>query len=184
MIVGVSVVVMLALGLWQLDRRAEKEALLATYAAADRTGDEVAWPRGPLDYEAALYRRSRVRCVEVTDLRAVAGRSASNEPGWAHVATCVAAVGGVANIALGWSPTPQSPVWRGGEVAGIVASAGRGIRLIASPPQAGLAPLAAPDPATIPNNHLSYAVQWFGFAATALVIYVLAVRRRWKANGL
>jgi surfeit locus 1 family protein len=30
----------------------------------------------------------------------------------------------------------------------------------------------------VPNNHLSYAVQWFLFAAIASVIYVLAVRRR------
>ncbi len=30
----------------------------------------------------------------------------------------------------------------------------------------------------MPNNHLSYAVQWFSFAATALIIYALALRRR------
>ena len=72
-------------------------------------------------------------------------------------------------------------MWRGGPVTGIVASAGKGVRLVAAPAQAGLAPLAAPDPANIPNNHLSYAVQWFAFAATALVIYVLALRRRWTS---
>ncbi|NBO00626.1 MAG: hypothetical protein EBV21_04095 [Betaproteobacteria bacterium] len=30
----------------------------------------------------------------------------------------------------------------------------------------------------LPNNHLSYAVQWFLFAFVALVIYALAVRKR------
>ena len=30
----------------------------------------------------------------------------------------------------------------------------------------------------VPNNHLAYAVQWFLFAAMAVAIYVLAVRRR------
>ncbi|HNJ47416.1 MAG TPA: SURF1 family protein, partial [Novosphingobium sp.] len=35
----------------------------------------------------------------------------------------------------------------------------------------------------IPNNHLSYAVQWFLFAATALVIYGLALRKRLAARG-
>ena len=35
----------------------------------------------------------------------------------------------------------------------------------------------------IPNNHLSYAVQWFLFALTALVIYVLAVRKKWRATA-
>ena len=178
LIVGAAVAVMVALGLWQLDRRAEKEALVASYAAVDRADEEVAWPSGPLDYEAALYRRSRVRCLEVSKMRAVAGRSASGQPGWAHIATCAVAGGGLADIALGWSQGPRAPTWNGGEVAGTVASAGRGVRLVASPPVAGLAPLAVPDPAAIPNNHFSYAVQWFAFAVTALVIYVLALRRR------
>ena len=52
------------------------------------------------------------------------------------------------------------------------------MRLVAAPPQAGLAQLALPDPRDLPNNHLSYAVQWFLFAATALVIYVLALRKK------
>jgi surfeit locus 1 family protein len=32
----------------------------------------------------------------------------------------------------------------------------------------------------IPNNHRSYAVQWFAFALIALIIYGLAVRKRLK----
>ncbi len=55
-------------------------------------------------------------------------------------------------------------------------------RLIAAPPLAGLAANAAPDPTDIPNNHFSYAVQWFLFAATALVIYALALRKRWRGQ--
>jgi surfeit locus 1 family protein len=51
-------------------------------------------------------------------------------------------------------------------------------RLIASPPISGLEASAAPDPRDIPNNHFSYAVQWFLFAGVALVIYALAVRKR------
>ena len=35
-----------------------------------------------------------------------------------------------------------------------------------------------PSGADVPNNHLAYAVQWFIFAAAALIIYILAVRRR------
>jgi surfeit locus 1 family protein len=49
---------------------------------------------------------------------------------------------------------------------------------VADPPVGGLAANAAPDPADLPNNHLAYAGQWFFFALTALVIYVLALRRR------
>jgi surfeit locus 1 family protein len=84
----------------------------------------------------------------------------------------------MAAVAIGWSSRPQSPAWSGGEVSGFIGSAGKGIRLVASPAQAGLEELAAPDPAAIPNNHLSYAVQWFAFAASALVIYALALRKR------
>jgi surfeit locus 1 family protein len=39
---------------------------------------------------------------------------------------------------------------------------------------------APPSPATIPNNHLNYAVQWFLFAGIAALIYFLALRQRWR----
>ena len=56
---------------------------------------------------------------------------------------------------------------------------------VANPPQAGLSQLARPDPsemsATTPFGHLAYAIQWFAFATTALVIYALALRKRWRA---
>ncbi|MBU6269649.1 MAG: SURF1 family protein, partial [Sphingomonadales bacterium] len=73
------------------------------------------------------------------------------------------------------SRAPTSPDWRGGAVAGVIAP---GPRLVADPPLAGLAANARPDPGTIPNNHLSYAVQWFLFALTALVIYAIALWKR------
>jgi len=37
---------------------------------------------------------------------------------------------------------------------------------------------SAPSMEQIPNNHLSYAIQWFAFAIIALVIYFLALRWR------
>ncbi len=42
----------------------------------------------------------------------------------------------------------------------------------------GLQPTADPDPSGIPNNHLSYAVQWFLFAGIALIIYAVALWQR------
>ena len=39
-------------------------------------------------------------------------------------------------------------------------------------------PSAPPSLSSIPNNHRSYALQWFAFALIALVIYGLAVRKR------
>jgi len=77
---------------------------------------------------------------------------------------------------LGWSRLPTAAGgWSGGEVHGVIAP---GPRLVASPPLAGLDANAVPDPADIPNNHFAYAIQWFVFAATALVIYALALRKR------
>ena len=81
---------------------------------------------------------------------------------------------------MGWSRDPSNVGdWRGGEVRGIIAP---GPRLVADPPLGGLAANAAPDPSEIPNNHLAYAVQWFLFAATALIIYAVAVWRRLSAR--
>ena len=60
------------------------------------------------------------------------------------------------------------------------------MRLVAAIAGAGLEASAPPSPDTIPNNHLSYAIQWFLFAGIAVVIYVLALRGRWRkeaANG-
>ena len=48
---------------------------------------------------------------------------------------------------------------------------------------AGLAPNARPDPGEIPNNHWSYAIQWFLFALVALVIYGIALRKRLAVKG-
>jgi surfeit locus 1 family protein len=54
------------------------------------------------------------------------------------------------------------------------------MRLVAAGSPPGLEPAAPPSTDSIPNNHRSYAVQWFIFAAIALIIYGLAMRKRWK----
>ena len=55
-----------------------------------------------------------------------------------------------------------------------------GWAVVADTPPAGLAPNGKPDIASVPNNHLAYAGQWFFFAAIAAIIYVLALGRRGK----
>jgi surfeit locus 1 family protein len=178
LVVLAAAAIMVALGIWQLGRAEEKEALLARYAQAQTMSSEAVWPADPAEYDSALYRHSSLDCRAATPLNPVAGRSASEESGWAHRAACVLPGGAEAEIALGWSRDPAPVEWTGGEVTGTIGPAGETIRLVASPPQAGLEELAPPDPANVPNNHLSYAVQWFLFAVTALVIYVLALRQR------
>ena len=177
LLVLAAVGVMLRLGFWQLERKAEKEALLARHAAAGGMADAAQWPRGAASADAVLYRRAQVDCRDVTGFTSVAGESAQGESGIAHTATCRLADGGMARIVLGWARDPKPRDWRGGIVTGTIAP---GPRLVADPPLAGLAANARPDPRELANNHLSYAVQWFLFAGVALVIYALALRKRWR----
>ena len=181
-VVLAAVAAMVALGVWQLHRKQWKEALIAQYQAAQASGAEVPWPATPAQVDAALFYRSRVDCTAVDRIDALSGRSAQGQSGWAHIAHCRLPGAATAEVALGWSDGPANPSWAGGEVAGWVSEGASGARLIASPPQAGLAQLARsgpPDPT--PFWHLSYAIQWFAFAGLALVIYALALRKRWRA---
>lgn len=172
-----AVVAMVTLGVWQLHRAAWKEDLIARYDRAIDSGDTYAFPYAEADREAALYHRSRVECSRVIERSAISGRNDHDEAGWAQMALC-GTPDGEAEVALGWSRDPAMPEWEGGQVDGWVGPRADGVRLVASPPQAGLDPLARPDPHDLPNNHMAYAVQWFFFAGTALVIYVLALRKK------
>jgi cytochrome oxidase assembly protein ShyY1 len=174
LVVLAAVAVMLRLGFWQLERKAEKESLIARHVATQGLSAEVPWPAAA-QAEQALYRRARLVCAEVMGRTAIAGLNVAGESGQAQVADCRLADGRTARVVLGWSRNPAPPAWSGGEVTGWIAP---GPRLVADPPLAGLAANARPDPRDIPNNHLSYAVQWFLFAASALVIYGLALRKR------
>jgi surfeit locus 1 family protein len=180
-VVLVAVGIMIRLGLWQLDRLQEKEALLEHYASGTASDELVAWPDNEEEAEERLYRRTRLDCASVGSRSAIAGKNVRGEAGVAQVATCNIADGGKALVALGWSSDPAAAIaWQGGEVTGIIAP---GPRLIADPPLGGLEANAVPDPSEIPNNHLAYAVQWFLFALVALVIYGLAVRKRLAGGG-
>ncbi len=177
-IVLLAVAVMVRLGFWQLDRLAQKEALLANYAAAQSISTNARFPQNAKAAEALLYRHSSVSCLRVTEASSRSGRSATGATGFARMVTCEVSGGGKALVVLGWSSAPVSPDWQGGVVQGIIAP---GPRLVADPPIVGLQANARPDPSEIANNHLAYAVQWFLFALTALVIYGLALRKRLAA---
>ena len=181
-LVAGAIAVMISLGFWQLSRMDEKEALIAQAQEALQDTRSVAWP-SPGEYEQSLYRRSSVNCFEVRGIDSRAGRSARGASGWMHIARCTHEGRGVADVAIGWSKNPEAPVWSGGKVEGIIGPYGEVVKLIATEPRAGLEPLATPDPADLPNNHLAYAGQWFFFALTAFAIYILALRRRAGAGG-
>jgi surfeit locus 1 family protein len=170
---------MIHLGLWQLERLSEKEAMLARYEAAQSSQDEVRWPDTAEGAERALYHRARIGCRTAAGQTTLSGRNAKGEAGLAHTVTCTDAEGGTRQVVLGWSRNPASPAWTGGVVEGWIAP---GPRLVADPPLAGLEANARPDPKDIPNNHLAYAVQWFLFAGVALVIYAVALRGRMRGK--
>lgn len=180
LIVLAAVAVMIRLGFWQIERMHQKDALLTRYAQAPAVSAEVPFPSTEQAAETVLYRRSRIACRTVAGITAKAGHNGRGEAGQAQYADCRLPNGSAVQVVLGWSRAPAAPVWAGGEVSGIIAP---GPRLVADPPLAGLEANAAPNPADLPNNHWSYAVQWFLFALVALVIYGIAVRKRLADPG-
>lgn len=178
-IVGIAIAIMIALGVWQLQRMAWKEALLEEYATASDQ-PAVAWPAVPDRNALPLYRESSVNCLAVTGWRSASGRNARGQAGWVHIASCsTGAEGPGAQVVAGWSLRPDDPDWAGGQVTGVIApDSAHLVRLVAAPPVAGLQAVQPPSPEDIPNNHWAYAIQWFLFAGLAAVIYGLAVARR------
>ena len=182
-IVAAAVALMLGLGIWQLRRAEWKEGLLTQYAEAEKL-PPIAFPTGPLrDAQLPLFRHATGVCLRIAGKRAVAGENRAGEPGYVQVVDCVTGAEGPGmSVELGWSKDPNAKFsWPGGPVSGVIAPDRRSrMRLVAASAPPGLQPSAEPSLATIPNNHRSYALQWFAFAATALVIYGLALRKKLK----
>ena len=182
-VVLAAVVLMIGLGVWQLRRAQWKEGLLAQYAHAERL-PPISWPTEPLHSNALpLFRHATGMCVRPVAHRAVAGENRSGEPGYVHVVDCsTGAEGRGMSLESGWTNHSIAKVkWTGALVSRIVALDRRAqMRLVAASAPPGLEPSAEPSLASIPNNHRFYALQWFAFAAIALIIYALAVRKRLK----
>lgn len=193
-LVALAVLTMIGLGVWQFQRRAEKEAALAL-AAANPGRPAVTFPKLPPVDPAILFRPSSLVCLRVVGWQVEAGRAADGSTGYRHIAQCATgAEGPGALVAIGVGQKPDDkPRWTGGQVSGWISQepdhralltriggqqAPLRPMLIAREAPAGLKPVAPPSAADVPNNHLAYAVQWFFFAAVAVGIYILALRRR------
>jgi len=178
-----AVATMIGLGVWQLQRAQWKDRLLTQYSQAEKL-PPIAWPSvPPKDDQLPLFRSATGVCLRTIGGRAVAGENRAGEPGFAHIIDCATGAEGPGmSVEVGWSKNPNArPDWRGGPVSGVIAPDSRTrMRLVAATAPPGLEPSAPPSIASIPNNHRSYAVQWFSFAAIALVIYGLALRKRRK----
>jgi surfeit locus 1 family protein len=188
LVVAAAVAAMIALGIWQLRRAGWKEELLAEYSAA------AAMPAVDLDplldgrtqFPPLSFRRALVTC-EARDAEADihAGRNLRDVVGQVYVIPCRPGTSGLAGrirVNMGWSERPDAPrrLSLHGIVAGRLSVVGEDgpVMLTAATAAPPLVPSQPPAIDSIPNNHLSYAFQWFFFAACALVIYVLALRRR------
>jgi cytochrome oxidase assembly protein ShyY1 len=182
-IVLAAVSLMIGLGVWQLQRAKWKEGLLAEYAEADKL-PPITFPTMPVhSNQLPLFRHATGVCLRVVGQRAVAGENRAGEPGYAHIVDCsTGAEGPGMSVEVGWSKDPNAKVnWAGGPVSGIIGpDRVTRMRLVAASAPPGLEPSAPPSIRSIPNNHRSYAMQWFAFAFIALVIYVLALRGSWK----
>ena len=176
-----AVATMIGLGVWQLRRAAWKDSLVAQYAsAADQP--PIIFPTEPLrDDQLPLFRHATGVCLRMVGHRVQAGENAAGEPGYVHIADCATGAEGPGmSVQLGWSKNPNARfTWSGGPVSGVIAPDRRNrMRLVAASAPPGLEASAPPSLASIPNNHRSYAAQWFLFAALAVGIYLLAVRKQ------
>jgi|SRR5579864_3643402 len=182
-IVAAAVALMIGLGIWQLQRAKWKEALLAQYSKAQNE-PPITWPTVPLrPDQLPLFRHATGVCLRPVAARAIAGENKAGEPGYVQIVECTTGAEGPGmSVEVGWSRNPNAKGnWAGGPVSGIIApDRTSGMRLVAGSAPPGLEPSAPPSIESIPNNHRSYALQWFSFAAIALIIYGLALRRRWK----
>lgn len=196
LLVLLAVTAMIALGVWQLERRDQKEALLARYAA-NRNLPAMAYPSIAMG-EDLLFRKAVAFCLEPVSQTIVAGYDRRGDRGWRHLMSCrTGAEGPGLVVDIGWtSDFATRARWSGGEVAGVIGplpdqrsviergfghSQEQALLLVATMPARGLQPSAVPSIDGIPNNHLAYAIQWFVFAAIALLIFLLALKRRTRS---
>jgi surfeit locus 1 family protein len=76
--------------------------------------------------------------------------------------------------------------WFARDVPGLAAALGARapapvFLFLESPKPSGFGPTPAPVPVDIPNNHLGYAITWFGLAAALVGVYIATLLSRRKA---
>jgi cytochrome oxidase assembly protein ShyY1 len=184
LMVAVMLPVLVALGLWQLQRAEWKEALLARLEA----NAEAPLADAPRAFsEEDGFRRVTVSC---TTTRALgiggAAPTARGFGGFRHLAWCDRD-GDPLIVSLGVGRDPAVRIAQSGPATftgRLVPHEGDAKFLLVSERAApGLVPEVAPTTEILPNNHLSYAGQWFGFAAVLALIYAIYLRAHFAKAG-
>jgi surfeit locus 1 family protein len=200
LILGLSgAAILIALGLWQLDRLAWKEGIIAG-AEAMIAADPVPLPAAP-DPAADRYRAVSVTGRFTGEEAHVLTSTRERGPGYLVIAAYLTEDGRRILIDRGFVPetdktaprpgravavmgnlnwpddvTPATPpydaarqIWYGRDVAGIAALLGTEPLLVIARSDTGDGVLARPvTTAGFRNDHLEYAVTWFGLAAVWL----------------
>lgn len=207
----IGAAVLIGLGLWQLDRLAWKEAQLADIAArivADpvalpATPDPVQDRYLPVSASGSftgetlsvLVSRKQIGAgVRVIEVFETEGRRVLVDRGFVAEADRGADLGAAAAEVVGnlhWPdevdgftppPDPATGLWFARDVPAMAAALNSEPLLIVAraPTAPGIEPMPV-DTSGIPNNHLGYAVQWFGLATVwlGMTAYLLwRIRRR------
>ena len=179
-VVTIAVAIMIGLGVWQLQRAEWKDRLIDRYQAAPKQ-PPIAFPTAPMAGEPPLFRWATGYCLRPVGRRTAAGANRQGEPGYVHIVQCSTGADGPGMaVELGWSKDPNAKwTWDGGPVTGMIApDREQRFRLVAASAPPGLEASALPSVEAIPRNHRMYAVTWFAFALIAVVIFVLALRKR------
>lgn len=195
LIVALAVATMIALGLWQIRRAHWKEGLLASYQAAAGAPVLDGLPSSASS-DTLAFRRAHLFCTIVTPATPLGGGSAGGGPGFRNIVGCQLADGRTIMADIGWSAINAKPAVPA--IGQRIEAMGRlipddvlarrvfpngqadllPVLIVMDSPVAGFRPSIAPSIADIPNNHRAYAAQWFLFAATATIIFLLALLRR------
>lgn len=191
----VMLTVLISLGIWQLERRTWKHELIRQLAVAQSLP-----PLEPADFLAAMtgptsvqYRRAELPCSPGTvlpyDLKG--GSSAGGESGYLLLVSCRPNNRPPDIVAVaGWTKRPdaaRTPIAVDTVFKGLIIERPYGdapgrpqFMLIPDTAVPPLKPSRMPTPQDLPDNHLSYAGQWFGLAVVLATIYGLWLRRRLK----
>ncbi len=188
LMVLVAVPILIGFGIWQLQRAQWKEALLADLAANAQL-PVADLGTGPIP-DGYQFRRITLTIIcrpGKPDARV--GQNLEGEVGYSQFLPCLAGNQPIL-VNAGWAIRPDG--WNGAlagwpttPVTGTIIETADGnppYTLVLAQAAPGLVPSAPPSTDSIRNTHLSYAVQWFGFATILAAIYALYVRR-WRREG-